>query len=229
METLARIAAALGTDVTEVIYGAKSAPDLAALKREWTQRGIGWGLWLAIIYYVLFCCGVWGSWTRGLSYQFSNKDYRVMEEVLPGSWSINVNPREVYNGAEPVIYKDDTGCRITVSNIDWGEESGTWNIWFRAEGVRHFYNPWRGVLVTGCGGENYESGYYRTDKFANLTVAIDGESHTADLIGGGIYDRNGLYFGYVLFPGTTGHPAELPEQMTLTLEGLLRLTTRFVR
>ena len=229
VETLERIAAALGTDVTEVIYGAKSAPDLAALKREWTQRGIGWGLWLAIIYYLLFCCGVWGSWTRGLSYQFSNKDYRVMEEVLPGSWSIDVNPREVYNGAEPVIYEDDTGCRITVSNIDWGEESGNWNIWFRAEGVRHFYNPWRGVLVTGCGGENYESGYYRTDKFANLTVAIDGESHTADLIGGGIYDRNGLYFGYVLFPGTTGHPAELPEQMTLTLEGLLRLTTRYAR
>lgn len=228
-EMLERIAAALDADVTEVIYGAKSAPDLAALKREWTQRGIGWGLWLAILYYVLFCCGVWGSWTRGLSYQFSNKDYRVMEEVLPGSWSIDVNPREVYNGAKPVIYKDDTGCRITVSNINWDEESGTWNIWFRAEGVRHFYNPWRGVLVTGCGGENHESGYYRTDKFANLTVTIDGESRTADLIGGSLYDRNDLNFGYVLFPGVTGHPAELPEQMTLTLTGLLRLSARFDR
>ena len=39
VETLERIAAALGTDVTEVIYGTKSAPDLVALKREWTQRG----------------------------------------------------------------------------------------------------------------------------------------------------------------------------------------------
>ena len=111
VEMLERIAAALDADVTEVIYGAKSAPDLAALKREWTQRGIGWGLWLAILYYVLFCCGVWGSWTRGLSYQFSNKDYRVMEEVLPGSWSIDVNPREVYNGAKPVIYFGPMGCQ----------------------------------------------------------------------------------------------------------------------
>lgn len=125
--------------------------------------------------------------------------------------------------------EDDTGCRITVSNINWDEESGTWNIWFRAEGVRHFYNPWRGVLVTGCGGENHESGYYRTDKFANLTVTIDGESRTADLIGGSLYDRNDLNFGYVLFPGVTGHPAELPEQMTLTLTGLLRLSARFDR
>ena len=229
VETLERIAAALGTDVTEVIYGAKSAPDLAALKREWTQRGIGWGLWLAILYYVLFCCGVWGSWTRGLAYQFSNKDYRVVEEVLPGSWSIDVDPQELYSGATPVIYEDETGCRITVSNISWEEEQGTWNIWFRAEGVSHLYNPWRGVLVTGCGGRNVVSGYYSTDKFANLTVTIDGESHTADLIGGGIYDRNGLHFGYVLFPGVTGHRLELPEQMTLTLEGLLRLTTRFAR
>ena len=229
VETLERIAAALGTDVTEVIYGAKSAPDLAALKRKWIRKGVNRDLWIAMLYYLLFCCGVWGSWTRGLAYQFSNKDYRVVEEVLPGSWSIDVNPREVYSGATPVTYEDETGCRITVSNISWEEEQGTWNIWFRAEGVSHLYNPWRGVLVTGCGSDNHESGYYRTDKFANLTVTIDGESCTADLIGGSLYDRNDLNFGYVLFPGVTGHPAELPERMTLTLEGLLRLTARFTR
>lgn len=104
VEMLERIAAALDADVTEVIYGAKSAPDLAALKREWTQRGIGWGLWLAILYYVLFCCGVWGSWTQGLSYQLSTRNYRVEEEALPGSWSVDADLREVYHGAEPVIY-----------------------------------------------------------------------------------------------------------------------------
>ena len=229
VETLERIAAALGTDVTEVIHGAKSAPDLTALKRKWVRQGIGWGLWLAIGYYILFCCGVWGSWTRGLEYQFSNKDYRVMEEVLPGSWPVDVNPWEVYNGAKPVIYEDDTGCKIKVYGLNWEEESGTWNIWFRAEGVSHLYNPWRGVLVTGCGSSNIDSRYYRTDKAAELTVTINGESRTADLIGGSLYDRNDLNFGYVLFPGVTGHPAELPENVTLTLTGLLRLTAGYRR
>ena len=57
VETLERIAAALGTDVTEVIHGAKSAPDLTALKRKWVRQGIGWRLWLAIGYYILFCMG----------------------------------------------------------------------------------------------------------------------------------------------------------------------------
>ena len=53
VEMLERIAAALDADVTEVIYGAKSAPDLAALKRKWVQQGLIWGIWLAIAYYIL--------------------------------------------------------------------------------------------------------------------------------------------------------------------------------
>lgn len=122
VEMLERIAAALGSDVTEVIYGAKSAPDLTALKRKWVRQGIGWGLWLAIGYYILFCCGVWGSWTRGLSYQFSARNYRVEEEVLPGSWSVDADLREAYRSAEPVIYEDGIGCRIRLCQLDWDEE-----------------------------------------------------------------------------------------------------------
>ena len=229
VETLERIAAALGTDVTEVIYGAKTAPDLAALKRKWTRRGMGWGLWLAIIYYFLFCCGVWGSWTRGLEYQFSNKDYTVAEHVLPGSWSIDVNPQELYGRVESVIYEDDTGCRITAANIDWEEEQGTWVIWFRAEGVCHLYSPHRGVLVTGGVTDSMIGYYYTTDQTAELSVTINGRTSSAQWIGGAPPDRRSMYFGYVLFPGTTGDRLELPEQMTLTLEGLLRLTARYNR
>ena len=231
VDTLERIAAALGTDVSEVIYGAKSAPDLAALKREWTRRGIIWGIWLAILYYFLFFCGVWDSWTDGLSYQFSNRDYRVTEKVLPGSLSADLKLREVYgvNGVhDQVIYEDETGCHITVSDLDWDENSGTWNIWFKAKGVTHFYNPWKGVLVTGSMQDVVNPKAYRTDKTASLTVTVEGQHHTAVLIGDSVLGRTGANFGYALFPGT-GDPDELPETVTLTLEGLLRLTARYYR
>lgn len=160
VEMLERIAAALGSDVTEVIYGAKSAPDLTALKRKWVRQGIGWGLWLAIGYYILFCCGVWGSWTQGLSYQFSA--------------------------------------------------------------------PWRGTLVTGCMNGYLDSRYYRTDKTAGLTITVKGEQRTAGLIGNSVLDRDDVNFGYTLFSGT-GDPEELPENVTLTLTGLLRLTAGYRR
>lgn len=228
VEMLERIAAALGSDVTEVIYRAKSAPDLTALKRKWVRQGIGWGLWLAIGYYILFCCGVWGSWTQGLSYQFSARNYRVEEEVLPGSWSVDADLREVYRGAEPVIYEDGIGCRIRLCQLDWDEERGIWNLWFRAEGVTRFSAPWRGTLVTGCMNGYLDSRYYRTDKTAGLTITVKGEQRTAGLIGNSVLDRDDVNFGYTLFSGT-GDPEELPENVTLTLTGLLRLTAGYRR
>lgn len=82
--------------------------------------------------------------------------------------------------------------------------------------------------MTGCMNGYLDSRYYRTDRAAALTITVKGEQRTAGLIGNSVLDRDDVNFGYTLFFGT-GDPEELPENVTLTLTGLLRLTAGYRR
>ena len=224
LETLERIAAALGAEVTEVIYGPQSGQDLKTLKRKWMSNGIYLGIFLALAYYILFFCGVWGTWTRGLSYQFGDEAYTVEMEEVPGVWTLELDLRDPDSNDEKMLYEDDTGCTIEVAALDWDPDSGDWNLWLRATGT---CVPWRGVIVSGMMTSSNDLIFSRfsTDKTASMTVSLDGETWAGTPIGDTLLSRNWKNFGYTLFQGPSD-PAELPASVTITVENLLRFTTR---
>lgn len=224
LETLEHIAAALGVEVTEIIYGPRSGQDLKSLKKKWMWKGVYLGFFLAAAYYILFFCGVWDSWIDGLSYQFGDEDYTVEMEEVPGVWTLELDLRDPDSNAGKVLYADDTGCSIQVAALDWDPESGGWNLWFRAAGA---CAPWRGTIVSGMmrASDSEIFPRFSTEETASLTVSWDGETRAGTPIGDTLLSRNWKNFGYTLFQGPDD-PAELPASATVSLEGLLRFTTR---
>lgn len=224
LETLERIAATLGVETTELIYGPHSEQDLSVLKKKWMRNGIYLGIFLAIAYYLLFLCGFWDTWIDGLSYQFGDDAYTVEMEEVPGAWTLELNLRDLDSNVGKVLYEDDTGCSIEVAALDWDPDSRDWNLWFRATGT---CVPWRGVIVSGMMTSSDSDIFPRfsTDQTASMTVSLDGETWAGTPIGDTLLSRNWKNFGYTLFQGPSD-PAELPASVTITVENLLRFTTR---
>ncbi len=159
LDTLERIAQALDTEVTALIYGPDASQDLTELKRKWKRSGIQTGVILAVIYYILFFCGVWQTFLYGLDYQLrsdTHGDYQVREEVLPGPFTLDVDLQALYQNQahsqkdeDFLLYEDDTGCRVTLFGLSWEEETHDWNLWLEAWGVSRFWLPWKASIVTG--------------------------------------------------------------------------------
>ena len=236
LDTLERIAQALDTEVTALIYGPDASQDLTELKRKWKRSGIQTGVILAVIYYILFFCGVWQTFLYGLDYQLRSDDhgdYQVREEVLPGPFSLDVDLQALYQNQahsqkdeDFLLYEDDTGCRINLFGLSWEEETHDWNLWLEAWGVSRFWLPWKASIVTGGMTDDMVSYYYTTSQTAPLSVTVNGVTTPAQWIDSGPPGRRRVTFGYRLFPGT-GDPSELPTQATLTFDSLLRVSARW--
>ena len=223
LEALERIAAALGTEPIQLIYGPQQ--DLAALKKKWMQRGIGLGVFLAAAYYLLFFCGFWDTWIHGLSYQFGDDAYAVAAEEVPGVWTLELDLRDPDSNLGKLLYEDDAGCTIEVVNLAWNVDGDrAWNLWLRATGT---CVPWRGVIVSGMmtASDSEIFPRFSTDQTASLTVSRGGKSWSGTPVADTLLFRNQKNFGYTLFRGS-GDPAELPESVTVKLEGLMRFTTQ---
>lgn len=87
-ETLERIAAALDTEVTEVICGVPQTPDLRRIKRRWALIGGETAIILTIFIIILYIYAFVGTWRYGLRYQFWNQNYAVTLEELFGAYSL---------------------------------------------------------------------------------------------------------------------------------------------
>lgn len=87
-ETLERIAAALDTEVTEVIYGVPQTPNLRRIKRRWALIGGETAIILTIFIIILYIYAFVGTWRYGLRYQFWNQNYAVTLEELSGAYSL---------------------------------------------------------------------------------------------------------------------------------------------
>lgn len=117
VETLERIAAALGAAVTEVIYGAPP-PDLGRVKRRWALIGGGIVTIIAILLLILVKSGAWGTWREGLAYQFFSPSYSLSYEKIPGSYTLELDLKDLDSNTGKVLYEDPAGCRILVDGMD---------------------------------------------------------------------------------------------------------------
>ena len=115
VETLERIAAALDSDVTEVIYGVRQAPDLKRVKRRWALLGFLAAMILAGIYITLLKNGAIGTWQYGLRYQLWDSAYMTTYEHLNGAWSVELDLNDLQSNEGKLLYEDELGCRITIS------------------------------------------------------------------------------------------------------------------
>ena len=225
LETLERIAAALGVESTELIYGPRSGQDLEAIKKKWMWNGIYLGIFLTAAYYLLFFCGFWDTWIHGLSYQFGDDAYTVEMEEVPGAWTLELDLRDPDSNQGKILYEDDTGCTIEVVSLDWNVDGDrAWNLWLEANGT---CVPWRGTIVSGMMTASNDEIFPRfsTDQTASMTVSCGGETWSGTPVADTLLFKNRKNFGYTLFHGS-GDPAELPESVAITMEGLLRFTTQ---
>ena len=229
VETLERIAAALDADVTEVIYGPRPANLLQeALRQKWWQ-GLLWGVLITRLICILLYEGYWGSWTKGLAYHFGDPYYQIYISELKEPYTLELDMTDPYSNEGKVLYEDDEGCKITVSGITWNsDDDSAWNIWFTAEGTCSRNG---GRIVSGM-MESSDSDlfpHYSTLETADMTVTTDGISTPGVPIGDTFLrtgsGKNSKNFGYRLFYGPED-PEELPESVTVTLEGLMEFTTR---
>ena len=146
LETLERIAAALGVEVTELIYGAPQSPNLRKLKQRWAVIGGTCVMILAVLLIMVLKNGAYGTWRYGLSYQWVDSNYRIAYEEIPGGCSEELDLNDLESNVGKVLYQDDTGCRILVDSVDENRQ-GKYRVWFRAYGV---YGRSGGTLVSGC-------------------------------------------------------------------------------
>ena len=87
LETLERIAAALETEVTEVIYGTPQVSNLRQVKRRWAMIGGGLILLLTVIYFLLVNSAP-GSTACGISsgIRITESPQRCCQALTASNW-----------------------------------------------------------------------------------------------------------------------------------------------
>ena len=96
LDTLQAIAAALGVEVTEVIYGAPPpAAVTGAVRRRWLITGalavLGAAVLVYLVYLLAFSNGAAGTRRDGFRYQLGDGAYRTAVYTLTDTWSTEVN------------------------------------------------------------------------------------------------------------------------------------------
>jgi len=222
VDALEQIAAALGADVTEVIYGPGAGGDRREARSRLLWQGFYWGILLSYLVYVLFSCGYIGTWYKGLAYQYGSRFYDVYTQEVPGTYTVELDLSDPDGNVGKVLYEDEYGCRITVGTLDWNaDDDCAWVVWFTTEGVA---SARRGMIVSGMmeTSDQIFDSRFSTDETADVTVSMDGSSHPGTPWGDSFLDRNRKNFGYRLFNGP-----EKPEvtSVTVSVTGLMRFVT----
>ncbi len=230
LETLERIAAALGAEVTEVIYGTAQSMNLRRVKQRWALAGGGLVLLLAVLYFLLTRSGVTGTWKHGLRYQFWNQNYSVTAEALPDSYSVELDLNDLTSNEGRVLYADETGCRITVDDVEQHGED--YRVVFQADGV---CSPGGGQLVSGCYDNWIGKQSYSVELSASMTASVGGETYgPCHYYLRSSMEKSSNQFGFYLFPldlyenGELSIAEEVAAQdglVTVTVSGLTRLVT----
>lgn len=230
VETLDRIAAALGCTVIEVIYGVAS-PDVKRLRKRWLITGAAMAAAIALLVFAMEQYGVLGTLCYGLRYQFWNQDYDVVMEELPESYSVELDLNDPGSNVGKVLYEDDAGCRITVERVD-ASANGRHRVTFTAEGV---CSSMGGQLVSGCHNVLEDKQTYHVALAASMRTTVgtvqypENHYYTQSSL-----DNDGNFFGFFLFPAEFYKSGDLTvandlaaadNKVIVTVSGLMRLTT----
>ena len=235
VETLERIAQALGVEVTEVIYGAPLSPNLRKVKRRWALIGGIFSIIIVLLIIILAEHGVFGTYQKGLQYQFWDQNYSVDFRRVTAVHQLQLDLKDLDSNIGKVLYEDDRGCRVIVQSVETGEYGliGEASVTFLAEGV---CTPADGVLVSGCRNDRQGKHGYNVELTASLTTTI------GDLVcpPGRCFMKSSLVqnsnrFGFYLFPPdvydeelTFLYNNELQESnglVTISVVGMTRMTT----
>ena len=109
LDTLQAIAAALGVEVTEVIYGAPPpAAVTGAVRRRWLITGalavLGAAVLIYLVYLLAFSNGAAGTRRDGFRYQLGDGAYRTAVYTLTDTWSTEVNLGDPAASVGTVLY-----------------------------------------------------------------------------------------------------------------------------
>lgn len=228
LDTLQAIAAALGVEVTEVIYGAPPpAAVTGAVRRRWLITGalavLGAAVLIYLVYLLAFSNGAAGTRRDGFRYQLGDGAYRTTVYTLTDPRTVEVELSDPSSSIGSVLYQDDKECSITVSGLE--QLNGRWVVTFQAEGA---LNRLGGRLVSGCyeerAGDSLSSFRVEAADGLSLTTAVGGQSWAGELADMQPLERTGNAFSFYLFP--SGLEDE-PESGTasLTVEGLIGFRT----
>ncbi len=231
LETLERIASALDTEVTEVIYGVSRPQALGPLKCRWAMIGGIITIIIVFILIILFKNGTYGTWKHGLRYQFWNQNYRVSIETLPGDYSVELDLRDLPSNVGRVLYEDASGCRVTVDSVE--QDGEDYRVIFQAEGV---CSPAGGLLVSGCYNQRRDKHAYGVELSASMSTSVGGETYGPChyYVTSSMSETNTNLFGFYVFPlelflsGELALSEKLDRQdgvVTVTVSGLTRLNT----
>lgn len=224
---LETIAAALEVDITEVIHGRPiGTPDLSRQKRKWLALGAALAAFLALFLFALEQNGVFGTLRYGLRYQFWNPAYAVAFEELPGRYSMEIDLTDLESNLGKVLYEDETGCRILLTDLRPCNDIGTYELTFDAVGV---CTPRGGQLVSGCHNVLKDKSTYSTTLTAAMYASINGVRLPDSLryTQSSLMDENNNFFGFHLFPKE--FEGEVPDTVTVTVYGLNKMTTTRVK
>ena len=231
VETLERIAAALDSDVAEVIYGVRHAPDLKRIKRRWALLGFLAAIILAGIYITLLKNGSLGTWQYGLRYQLWDSAYITTYEHLNGAWSVELDLNDLQINEGKLLYEDEFGCRITISEVS-KKAPYEYRVFLRTHGV---YDRNGGQLVSGSFPSSHLSTSFIPPDWPKATASVAGLTRSCPLSQMDRLDRkdgNQIVF-HLSSTDSRNTPlfytAFLEEQsdvITFTVYDLTRLTTQ---
>ena len=204
LDTLQAIAAALGVEVTEVIYGAPPPAAITkAVRRRWLLTGalavLGAAALTYLVYLLAFSNGAAGTRRDGFRYQLGDGAYHATVYTLTDSWTVEVELDDPAANAGAVLYQDGKGCTITVLSLE--QVDGRWVVTFQAEGA---LNRLGGRLVSGCYEERSDDSLssFRVEAAdgLSLTTSVDGQTYTGELADIQPMERDGNTFSFYLFP-----------------------------
>lgn len=228
VETLERIAAALGAGVTEVIYGVPKTPDLKKQRRKWMLTGAIIAIILAVIWIILLKNGSYGTWRHGLAYQFFDSNYALHYETVPGDWSVELDLKDLESNTGKLLYGDETGCRIMVDQVD-ENRPGEYRVWFRSHGV---YDRADGTLVSGCQSVPVDKTTHTLSMSAGMTALVDDQFYPCSVAGeSGLLWKDGNQFGFHLNPRNENQlpyqdiPIDGLDTIMVTVSGLTRFSS----